>query len=234
MKEKGISSIKYAKMMRARIVIIEDEEDLLELLEYRLGKEFEVVGFLSTKNVRKFLEEEGADLFIVDRNLPGVEGSEFVQSLRSAGFDTPVIFLTAKDKEEDIEEGFERGADDYITKPFNFNELLLRIRAILRRYKPEMQKKLCYKDIEILPSSRKVFIANKEVKLTQLEYKLLLEFVKNRCQVLSREYLLEHVWQDIKQERSVNVAIKRLKEKIDPNRDKNYIESIRGVGYKLC
>ena len=220
--------------MKPKIVIIEDEQDLLELLEYRLGKEYEVIGFLHTKRVRDFLDEEGADLLIVDRNLPGVEGSEFVAQLRKEGYDIPVIFLTAKDKEEEIEEGFERGGDDYITKPFNFNELRLRIQAVLRRTKPEASEVVRYRDIEIHPKSQEVYIDGERVHLTNLEYNLLLEFLKNRQQVLSRDYLLERVWGDMKQERSVNVAIKRLKEKIDPDKTKNYIASIRGVGYKLC
>ena len=220
--------------MKAKIVVIEDEVDLLELLEYRLSKEYEVVGFLSTKRVKEFLDEEGADLLIVDRNLCGVEGSEFVKELRDEGYDTPVIFLTAKNSEKDIEEGFLRGADDYITKPFSFNELLLRIQAILRRTKPHLLKKLCYKEITLLPSEQKAYIDGKEVKLTNLEFKLLLTFIKHKNQVLTRDFLLQEVWGDMKQERSVNVAIKRLKEKIDPQKTKNYITSIRGVGYKLC
>ncbi|BAF70859.1 response regulator transcription factor [Nitratiruptor sp. SB155-2] len=220
--------------MKPKIVIIEDERDLLELLEYKLSKEFEVEGFLSTKKVREFLDEEDVDLLIVDRNLPTEEGSEFVASLRKEGNDIPVIFLTAKDQEKDVEEGFIRGADDYITKPFNFNELILRIKAVLRRYKPQLQDHIEYKDIVMIPSSNEVFVDGNPIHLTKLEFRLLMEFVANAGRVLSRDHLLENVWGDMKQERSVNVAIKRLKEKIDPNKEKNYIESVRGVGYKLC
>ncbi|BCD61034.1 MULTISPECIES: response regulator transcription factor [unclassified Nitratiruptor] len=220
--------------MKPKIVLIEDERDLLELLEYKLSKDFEVEGFLSTKKVREFLDEEGADLLIVDRNLPTEEGSEFVHSLRKEGYDIPVIFLTAKDQEKDIEEGFFRGADDYITKPFNLNELILRIKAVLRRSKPQLQDRVEYKNITLIPSSSEVFIDGEPIHLTKLEFRLLMEFVTNAKQVLSREYLLEHVWEDFKQERSVNVAIKRLKEKIDPQKKHGYIVSVRGVGYKLC
>ncbi len=222
-------------MQKALIVIIEDEEDLLELLEYRLAKEYDVVGFLSTKKVEQFLEEESVDLLIVDRNLSGEEGSEFVAKLRKNGVQIPVIFLTAKASDEDVETGFLRGGDDYITKPFNFKELFLRIQAILRRTRPDLfAPTLSYKDIELYPTSYRCIVDGKEIRLTRLEFDLLKEFIKNRGQVLSRDYLLEHVWRDLKQERSVNVAIKRLKEKIDPKREKNYIEAIRGVGYRLC
>ena len=221
------------KTSKALIALIEDEADLLELLEYNLAKEgYEVEGFLSTKNVKRFLDEENVDLLIVDRNLPGKEGSEFVKELRNEGIDIPVIFLTAKGSEQDIETGFLRGADDYITKPFNMNELLLRINALLRRTKKEPER-LVYRDISIDLAQREVKIEGTPVELTKLEFDLLSEFVKNPRNVLTREYLLEHVWRDLAQERSVNVAIKRLKEKIDPDRSKNYIEAIRGVGYRL-
>jgi len=220
--------------MKPRIVIVEDERDLLELLEYHLAKEYEVEGFLDTKMVQQFLEEEGADLLLLDRNLPGQEGSEFVQRLRKEGIDTPVIFLTAKGSEEQIEEGFVRGADDYITKPFNIKELIFRIKAVLRRTNPKTQEVVRYRDIEIHPVSQEVYVEGRLVHLSQLEYRLLMELVTNHHQVLSRDYLLDRVWGDSTQERSVNVAIKRLKDKIDPDKSKNYIESIRGVGYKFC
>ncbi len=220
------------------ILVIEDEEDLLELIEYHLLKEgYEVEGFLSVKNVEPFLAEEEADLMIVDRNLPGTEGSEFVASLRAKGIDIPVIFLSAKDQERDIETGFLRGGDDYMTKPFNMSELLLRIKALLKRTKNDLfSDRLIYKDIVLDLKRREVFIEGKEISLTRLEFDLLYTFIKNRNVVLSREYLLEQVWDtDAEhQEKTVNVAIKRLKEKIDPKKEKRYIEAIRGVGYKLC
>ena len=110
------------------IIIIEDEEDILELIEYHLQKEgYHVTGFLSTENVEQFLEEENPALMIVDRNLPSVEGSDFVIQMREIGYDIPIIFLTARDRDNDIEEGFLAGGDDYMTKPFNAKELLLRI-----------------------------------------------------------------------------------------------------------
>ncbi len=221
--------------MNAHIVIIEDEEDLLELLEYQLTNEgFECSGFLSTYHVERFLKEENVDLMIVDRNLSGVEGSEFVKSLRDKGCQTPVIFLSAKDKDSDIEDGFLKGADDYITKPYKKNELILRIKAILKRTKID-DDKIVYKDITLDLKSRKVFIDKNEISLTKLEFNLLYEFIKNKNRVLNRDYLLEHVWQDEEfyQEKTVNVAINRLKKKIDPKREKNYIKSIWGVGYKF-
>lgn len=224
--------------MSAKIVIVEDEEDLLELLEYNLNKEgYEVIGFLNTKTVEQILEEEDIDLIIMDRNLPGIEGSEFIKELRHDGIVTPVIYLSAKNSESEIEEGFLRGGDDYLTKPFNMNELLLRVKAILRRTSKKIQDgNLSYRDMFLDKSSRTLTIDGKIVDITKLEFNLLSEFILNKNSVLERDYLLENVWGggDEYQFKTVNVAINRLKEKIDPDKTKNYIQTVRGIGYKLC
>lgn len=224
--------------MSANIVIVEDEEDLLELLEYNLQKEgYETVGFLNIKGVAQIIDEEDVDLLIMDRNLPGVEGSEFVAELREEGMDTPVIFLSAKDKESDIEDGFLRGGDDYITKPFNMKELLLRIRSILKRTSKKFQDgKLSYRDLVLDKSNRTLSVDGRQVDVTKLEFDLLSEFIINKNSVLERDHLLQNVWGDSEsyQYKTVNVAINRLKEKIDPDKTKEYIQTVRGVGYKLC
>ena len=224
--------------MSAFIVIVEDEEDILELIEYNLEKEgFDTLGFTSTKNVAQLLEEEPVDLLIMDRNLPGVEGSEFVAQMRDIGVETPVIYLSAKNKESDIEEGFERGGDDYITKPFNMKELVLRIKAVLKRTKKDKTEgKVIYRDITLDLGSRELFIEGSNIELTKLEFDLLYTLISNQNIVLDRDYLLEHVWggDAIYQDRTVNVAINRLKEKIDPDKSKEYIKTVRGVGYTLC
>jgi DNA-binding response OmpR family regulator len=220
------------------ILIVEDEEDILELMEFNLGREgFETMGFLNTKRVIEVLEEEKVDLILMDRNLPGTEGSEFVASLRRSGINTPVIFISAKDKDEHIEEGFERGGDDYLTKPFSMKELVLRVKAILRRtQKTSVEGNVTYRDITLNLASRTVIIENTPVELTKLEFDLLYALMGNQNVVLDREYLLEHVWggDEMYQDRTVNVAINRLKEKIDPDKSKEYIKTVRGVGYTLC
>jgi DNA-binding response OmpR family regulator len=219
------------------IVIVEDEEDILELIEYSLNKEgFETIGFLNTKNVKNFLEEEKVDLIIMDRNLPGVEGSEFIATLRKTGVSTPVIYLSAKNSEQNIEEGFLSGGDDYVTKPFNMKELILRIKAILKRTNPLSSiKEIIYKDIVLNLDARTVFVAENKIDLTKLEFDLLLTLIQNQNIVLNRDYLLEKVWgnDEIYQDRTVNVAINRLKEKIDPTKEKEYIKSVRGIGYTV-
>ena len=223
--------------MSVKIAIVEDEEDLLELIEYNLTKEdFEIISFLDTKNVIQLLEEEDVDLLIMDRNLPGVEGTEFVEQLRSDGFMVPVIYLTAKDKDSQIEEGFLCGGDDYITKPFNMKELILRIKAILRRTSKNLPDGiLSYRDLYLDKNLRTLTINKKNIDITKLEFNLLYEFISNKHNILDRDYLLENVWRDTNsfQYRTVNVAINRLKEKIDPEKTKDYIQTIRGVGYKM-
>ncbi len=223
--------------MSAQIVIIEDEEDLLELCEYHLEKEgYEVTGFLSTKNVENLLLEEDIDLIIADRNLPGVEGSEFIKQIREEGHKVPVIFVSAKNQDSEIEEGFLRGGDDYLTKPFNMNELVLRVKSILRRTKVSDEGKLVYKDITLNLDERRAYVGGKEVNLSKLEFELLSYFIHNKNVVLNRDQLLEEVWknEEFKQEKTVNVTINRLKKKIDPNKEREYIQPIRGIGYKLC
>ena len=121
------------KKSSLEIIIIEDEEDILELIEYHLQKAgYETMGFSSTENVEQFLEEENPVLMIIDRNLPKVEGSEFIKHIRSYGYNIPVIFLTAKAKDRELEEGFEAGCDDNITKPFNPKEIIFRVNASLK------------------------------------------------------------------------------------------------------
>ncbi|MDP2079167.1 MAG: response regulator transcription factor [Sulfuricurvum sp.] len=224
--------------MNTLILIVEDEQDILELMEYHLSKEgFETIGFLNTKRVEAALEEERVDLILMDRNLPGTEGSEFIASLRRKGVNTPVIFISAKDKDSDIEQGFERGGDDYLTKPFSMKELILRVKAILRRtQKISSEGLISYRDISLNLGSRTVMIETDPVELTKLEFDLLHALIANQNIVLERDYLLEHVWGEGEtyQDRTVNVAINRLKEKIDPTKTKEYIKTVRGVGYSLC
>ncbi len=224
-------------MSKALIAVVEDEEDILELLEYNLQKEgYETIGFLSTKNVEQLLDEEDVDLLLMDRNLPGVEGSEFVEQLRSKGIQTPVIYLSAKNKDSDIEEGFDRGADDYIVKPFSPKEVTMRVKAVLKRTKVGFnQESISYKDIVLNPQTREVKAGAINVELSKLEFDLLMTLIKNQNIVLDRDFLLENVWggDEIYQDKTVNVAINRLKDKIDPDKSKEYIKTVRGVSYTL-
>ncbi len=220
------------------IVIIEDENDILELIEYHLGKEgYSVTGFLSTENVEQFIEEENPSLMVVDRNLPGMEGSEFVSYLRKMGYDIPVIFLTAKDKESDLEEGYACGADDYMSKPFSPKELTLRVRALLKRSGILMrQERIKYKALTIDITKKDLMIDYQKVLLTNLEFNLLHTFMKHIDKPLTRDFLRDEVWDSDGEgvnDNAVNVAINRLKNKIDPQNEQNYFHPVWGVGYKF-
>jgi len=219
------------------IIIIEDENDILELLEYHLRKEgYTVTGFFSTENVEQFLDEENPALMIVDRNLPGVEGSEFIAYLREQGYNIPVIFLTARNKESDLEEGFIRGGDDYITKPFKHKELLLRVGALLRRSGVQANNRIKYRDILLDIHKHTLSIEDTFIELTKLEFKLLYTFIKNPHQPLDRDFLRDEVWGSDStkfHDKTINVAMNRLKKKIDPTGVKKYFAPVWGIGYKL-
>ncbi|HHO41942.1 MAG TPA: response regulator transcription factor [Epsilonproteobacteria bacterium] len=222
---------------KIEIVIVEDQSDILELMEYHLQKEgYSTIGFFSTERVEQFLEEENPSLMIIDRNLPGTEGGEFVASLRAKGYTLPVIFVTAKDSSSELEEGFEMGGDDYLTKPFSPKELLLRVRALLRRSGVIDAKKVRYKNITIDKSLKKVWVNYKSLELSPLEFSLLVLFVENPDKIFERETLHEMFWQDKNQEintNAMNVTISRLKKKIDPTKEYGYIASVWGLGYKF-
>ena len=226
--------------MKKQILIIDDDSDIVELLEYNLGAAgYEVLGFLNTKHVRTVLTEERIDLIIIDRNLPDIEGSYYVEMLRSKNIDTPVIMLSAKDTLEDVKEGLIKGADDYICKPFDMEELLLRIKALLKRSNRELKEiisNLEYRDMKLDLNMHRVYINKQEIELTNLETTLLQILMTNKGKVLDREFLLKNVWKDAEgiHPKTVNVAIKRLKEKIDPTKEKEYIKTIRGVGYLVA
>lgn len=221
------------------IVVIEDEEDILELIEYHLGKEgYTVTGFLSTENVEQFIEEESPSLLIVDRNLPGLEGSEFVAYLREIGYEIPAIFLTAKDKDTELEEGFEAGGDDYICKPFSPNELRLRVKALLKRSGAlQDQKRIKYKHLTMDLATKSLSVDGKSISLTNLEFNLLHTFMKHIDKSLTRDFLRDEVWGtegESVNDNAVNVAINRLKNKIDPENKENYFHPVWGVGYKFA
>jgi DNA-binding response OmpR family regulator len=222
--------------MAIEILILEDEEDLLELLEYQLQKAgYETMGFLSCNGVEQFLEEESPSLMIVDRNLPNCEGSEFVDKLRGYGYNIPVIFLSAKSKDEEVYQGFERGGDDYITKPYKIKDVIFRMEAILKRVGVKKENKIKYRDLIVDIEKRTLIIDNKNIELTNIEFNLLYIFIKNRNQILDRDFIRDEVWKDSSNfhQKTINVAINRLKKKIDPNGDKEYFVPVWGVGYKL-
>ena len=222
----------------ARILVIEDEQDLASLLDYNLkadGHQTELAhtGAAGLVRARAFKPE----LVLLDLMLPDVSGSEVARLLREAPETraTPLIIVTARGEESDRVKGLELGADDYVVKPFSVKELLLRVKAVLRRHEagPPQATLLAFKDIALDAGRHEVRVSGEPVVLTALEFRLLKCFLERPGRVQTRETLLSDVW-GIDAEittRTVDTHIKRLREKLGPAGD--VIETIRGVGYKL-
>lgn len=208
---------------------------LLENIEVGLESEgFDVVGFLSTKYVEQLLQEEEVDMLIIDRELKDTDGLDFIHSLRQKGYQNPAILLSQKANQEDIIDGFLKGVDDYMNKPFNMLEFICRVKAILKRTKAQSSDNIVYKDILIKQKSRRVFIEDEEIMLSKLEFTLLLELIRNKNVVLTRDYLVEFLWDSaLSNKKSVDTLVHRLKSKLKYKNVESYIKSVRGIGYIL-
>ena len=210
------------------------QDNFLENIEIGLeGEGFDVVGFLSTKYVEKLLQEEEVDMLVVDKELGEGDGLDFIYSLRQKGYENPAILLSQSSKKEDVIDGFLKGVDDYIYKPFNMLEFICRVKAILKRTKTQNLDNIVYKNILIKQKSRRVFVDKNEIVLSKLEFTLLLELIKNKHVVLSRDYLIDYLWgNSLSNKKSVDTLIHRLKSKLKAD-TQNYIKSVRGIGYIL-
>ena len=218
--------------------VLEDDEAIGIGLSYSLENEGYTVTVEKTVASAKSAIAKGSfDLYILDLTLPDGNGYEICKLIKSMG-DYPVIFLTAYDDEINVVTGFDLGADDYISKPFRVRELMARIKSVLRRYSKESNDgKIKIDNLLINTNEAKVYLDGKEVILTAMEYRLLLSFVNNRGVVLSRQRLLEDIWDvggDFVNDNTLTVYIKRLRDKLesDPNNPK-FIKTIRGMGYIL-
>lgn len=175
------------------------------------------------------------DAIILDVMLPYIDGWTLIKKIRQLNTTIPILFLTAKDTVEDRVKGLELGADDYLIKPFSFMELLARIRTLLRRNQPQVKDTLHINELQIDTLKHKVMRGNRQIPLSAKEYMLLLLLLTRKGEVLSRTFIAEHVW-DINFDSDTNVidvAIKRLRDKIDKDFEKKLIHSVRGVGYVL-
>ncbi|MCF8035689.1 MAG: response regulator transcription factor [Desulfobacteraceae bacterium] len=225
--------------MDKTILVIEDDPDILNLVIWHL--ESEGYKTLKSKDGKKGMEtaiHEKPDLLVLDLMLPGMDGLEVCKTMKrnQATADIPVIMLTARGEEVDRIVGFELGADDYLVKPFSPRELLLRIRAVLRRYEPPAQQRpavLRHGEMTVEPENYKVHIGTEPIRLTVTEFNLLLDLLQNKGRVLSRDQLLDRVWgyQFEGYARTVDTHIRRLRRKIAPYAED--IETVRGVGYRF-
>jgi two-component system phosphate regulon response regulator PhoB len=220
------------------ILIIEDEKDIVNLIEYHLKQSgFSVISALDGPTGLERARKKTPNLIILDLMLPGMDGKDICRSLKSNPLtqSIPILMLTAKAEETDRLIGFELGADDYVTKPFSPKELVLRVKAILRRKEvdPEGEKIIRIGDLLIDIDRHQISIKKSPVRLTSTEFKLLVELASKRGRVLTREHLLDRVWGYTYEgyARTVDTHVRRLREKLGSFGDS--IETIRGVGYRF-
>ena len=223
-----------------RILVIEDEPAIRELVAVNLRHAgYRVSEAPDADAAQSLLSLEKPDLIVLDWMLPGVSGVDFARRLRAAGTtsQTPIIMLTARAQEGDKLQGFDAGADDYVTKPFSPRELAARIKALLRRAGAEGETDDVLENggLRLEPETRRVYAAGKSVELSPTEFKLLGCFMRSPERVLSRARLLDNVWGDsvFIEERTVDVHIGRLSKAINKGRANDPIRTVRGSGYSL-
>ena len=221
--------------MKERILIIEDDEGIVRVLRRALSYEGYLVDTAQDgENGLHLARDRHPDLVILDLMLPGMDGMEVCQRLRSGG-NTPILMLTAKDAVQDRVQGLDAGADDYMTKPFELDELLARLRALLRRTQLERAPVLSFADLTLDTSTRQASRTGRVISLTAKEYDLLELFLRHPRQVLTREMIFDRVWgYDFGGESNVlDVYIRYLRQKLEIEGEVRLIHTVRGVGYVL-
>jgi two-component system OmpR family response regulator len=219
-----------------RILVVEDELKMARLLRRGLEEEgYAVDAALNGSDAVWMGTENDYDAIVLDLMLPDLDGFEVCRRLRGADRWAPVIMLTAKDGVPDRIEGLDAGADDYLTKPFSFAELLARLRSLMRRGQNERPAILAVGDLEMDPARHRVVRDGKTISLSAKEFALLEFFMRHPDEVLSRTRILEHVW-DFAYEGDSNVVdvyVRYLRDKVDRPFGRSSIETVRGAGYRL-
>ena len=219
-----------------RILVVEDEKKVAGFIKKGLEEETYAVDVaVDGEEGFAMAEANQYDLIVLDLMLPKIDGLEVLTRCRENKINTPIILLTAKDSVEDKVTGLNKGADDYLTKPFAFSELLARIRSLLRRGQSETKTVLSLADLSLDMVSHKVNRNGEEIELTGKEYSLLEYFIRNQGKVLTRTMIAEHVW-DYNFDTFTNVIdvyINHLRKKIDKDHPKKLLHTLRGVGYVL-
>lgn len=219
-----------------KILLAEDEPSLLKIIKTRLTEEgYNVDAAENGREAQNFIDTYEYDCIILDIMIPMVDGLTLLRKMRSNKIFTPVLFLTAKDSIDDRVTGLDTGADDYLTKPFSFDELLARIRALLRRNQESRDIIMSIDDLKVNSLTREVSRGNKQIELTTKEYFLLEYFLKNKNRVLTKHQIAEHVWNfDFEYNSNiVEVYVRYLRRKIDDGFTNKLIHTIRGGGYML-
>lgn len=222
------------------ILVVDDDQFANELVQFTLAKEgYKVDTLDNARNALQMIEKREPDLLILDVSMPYMTGFEFCAQLRTAGYDTPVIFATAKDSIEDKLYGFKIGAEDYICKPYNFQELAARVHAVMRRVKKNAtvgEHSIRGGQFELMPAELKVAMPGRSaIILTPKEMQVMRILMAYGGQVVRREHLLSQIWNDNDSSSNiVDVYMRRLRKKLEADADKpQHIISIRGVGYKF-
>ncbi len=221
--------------MAERILIIEDEIKIADFLRRGLAYEgYKVEVTNDGETGLKAARENAPDLVVLDVMLPGLDGLEVARRLRGGG-ETPILMLTAKDTVSDKVKGFDSGADDYLVKPFAFEELLARVKALLRRNKPSDQSSFRFSDLTLDTKMREVMRGGRKVDLTTKEFDLLHFFIMHPRQVLSRELIYDRIWgYDFGGESNIlEVYIRYLRSKLEAANEPRLLQTVRGVGYAL-
>jgi two-component system, OmpR family, response regulator len=219
-----------------RVLIVEDELKMAALIRRGLVEEAHAADVATTgEDAFRMARATEYDAIVLDVMLPGTDGFELCRALRTNGVWSPVLMLTARDAVEDRVAGLDAGADDYLTKPFSFAELLARLRALARRGAGERPAVLEVGDLRLDPATRQVWRGGDEIALSAKEFSLLETFMRRPGQVLSRYQLLEHAWDYGYENRSnvIDVYVRYLREKIDRPFGRESIETVRGAGYRL-
>lgn len=221
-----------------RILIIEDEEKLAESLKKGLEKSGYAADYLTdgeTGQRRIEVSHMNYDLIILDLMLPKKNGFEICQAVRKRGVMVPILILTARDMTDDKILALDSGADDYLVKPFSFEELLARIRALLRRPVEAMPTELTVRDILLKPTEREVWRGDRKIDLTLKEFELLHYLMRHPNEVLNREDIYLHLWdfEDNSFSNIIDVHVKNLRRKLEDHGAEKIVETVRGVGYRL-
>lgn len=218
------------------ILFAEDDERLGKLIHHLLQKEFSCADWVKDgKTACDYAQFTQYDVIILDWMMPKMSGIEACQHLRKNGYKGGILFLTAKDSLEDVIEGLDAGADDYIVKPFKFEELAARLRALSRRIDKPFEEVLSCGNLKLNLNTRTVTRGGEIIELSKKEYDLLELFIRNQNYVLTREILLERIWGfDVEvTENALDALVKLLRKKVDPPGEPSIIKNVRGVGYIL-
>jgi two-component system response regulator MprA len=223
-------------MASANILLVDDDEEIRASLRRSLSLEgYKIAQAADGAEALRLAREEPPDLVVLDVMLPEVDGLEVCRRLRAADGTLPIIMLTARDAVPDRVAGLETGADDYLVKPFAFEELLARIRVGLRRREPSSRTELRFADLRLDTAAREATRADRRFTLTTTEYELLKLFLQHPRQVLTRDVIYERVWgYDFGGESKViEVYVRYLREKLEANGELRLIQTVRGAGYVL-